>query len=229
MPRPFVKVSNHIEDHDGLDGLSPLQKLATIGTLVVALGYCDRERTDGRISAARWSKIGTASTRAALLGRGYVERVGDDYHVVNYLHWQLSRAQIEAASRAGRAGAAARWAEDATSNADRKADRIPPDDANRIADRIATETETDNPPTPLGANRIRDDGSGEFHSRAARRARERDDRATPMPPAWTSPRRPGAEPTEDYRAARAALAKRAPGLDQAEGRDPPDIGDQPPF
>jgi len=228
MPRPFVKVSNHIEDHDGLDGLSPLQKLATIGTLVVALGYCDRERTDGRISAARWVKIGTASTRAALLGRGYVERVGDEFRVVNYLHWQLSRAQIEAASRAGRAGAAARWDADANRNTDRNTDRTPAEDAIRNTDRMATETETDNPPTPLGADRSRYDGSGEFHSRAARRARERDDRPTPVPPAWTSPRVPGADPTDAYRAARAALAQRAPGLDQAAPSDP-EGGELPPF
>jgi len=147
MPRPFVRVSNRLEDDSELDGLTRSQKVATAGAFVFALGYCDRERTDGKISASRFRKIGTAEARRLLLRIGWVEPDGDGYRIPAYLRWQQSKADIERLSAAGRAGAAARYGTDANRNANRNADRIPAEpanrNANRNADRIATETETE--------------------------------------------------------------------------------------
>jgi len=149
MPRPFVRVSNRIEDDPDLDGLSVANKVATTGAFVFALGYCDRERTDGKISASRFRKIGTAEARRILLRIGWVEPDGDGYRIPGYLQWQQSRADIERLSAAGRAGAAARYG----SHTNRNADRIPAEpanrNANRNADRIATDTETETSTPPV--------------------------------------------------------------------------------
>src|SRR5262245_52692074 len=100
--RPFVRLADDISADSDLDGLRQTQKCVAIGTFASVLGYCHRERTDGLVSARQWAKLGSLEGRRLLLRLGWVQANGSGYVVPNYLRWQQSRAESEAASAAGR-------------------------------------------------------------------------------------------------------------------------------
>lgn len=75
------------------------------------LTYAHRLRTNGRLSASRWAKIGKPKTRAELLATSPGQRNplvhdrGDYFEIHDYLDWQQSSEEIDAAqARAAEAG-----------------------------------------------------------------------------------------------------------------------------
>lgn len=124
----WVRISNDLGASD--KALELGHYLESIGLLVCVLGYCDRQRTDGRVPKRAFGKAiapgcRTTALVADLLNAGFLEPDGDDYRVHNYLEWQRSAEQIAAASAKGKAGAAARWnpPSNAPSNAAGNADK----------------------------------------------------------------------------------------------------------
>lgn len=114
MVRPnwnYIRVDNELPDDDKLDGLSPHDHQAVIGCLVIAWAFCDRQRTDGFINRARWSKTGTPGARRLVVSRGFAVPVDGGVQMHNYAGedgHQRSRAEIEELSakrkKAGAAG-----------------------------------------------------------------------------------------------------------------------------
>lgn len=118
MMRPgWIRVANDLGGSEQAVELAEEHYLAALGLFVLALGYCDRQGTDGEIPAramARAIASGVKSDEvvAELERTGFLETTPDGWRIPGYLDWQRSREQIEAAveqrRQAGRASAAAR-------------------------------------------------------------------------------------------------------------------------
>jgi len=256
--RDWVRVSNHILDDPDLDGMKQDAKQSIAGAFVAVIGYCSRERTDGRISAKKLRENASLRARRELLRLGWVAEDGDGYLVPNYLQWQQSAAEAEAASVAGRRAVGERWSRDTKRNTGRNTERKPEPIRNVDTDRdrdirvdVVTpgtgragargDADPDDPPRdyrrgparPVEPTRVYAPGHGPG----------RDMRPTPVPPPWAAPRsNPAPEVAEDgARLARRLLAEREPAPNRSPARneaeasldtetEPDDPGsEQPPF
>ncbi|HET6866212.1 MAG TPA: hypothetical protein VFH80_09820 [Solirubrobacteraceae bacterium] len=92
---------------------------AAVGLHAMAITYCNRHKTDGRLDAdwveeklalSPLAKRQQQATLAALLDLGLFERDGDDYLVHDFLDWNRSRAQRQALAEQGRRGGQAKAA-----------------------------------------------------------------------------------------------------------------------
>ena len=128
MTRPgYIKVSNDIGGSQEALDLPEDTFLAGIGLYVACLGYCDRQRTDGRIPRRALRVIAPGidcgHVVADLERVGFLESTPDGWTIPGYLDWQRSREQIENASEKGRRASNTRWRRegdaerDASSNA----------------------------------------------------------------------------------------------------------------
>jgi len=105
----WFRVHDHIDEHPKIEPLSdPAFRL-----LIETWAYCRRNRNDGRIADAVWKKRGTARPRRELEQAGLVEQHQGHVQVHDYLDWQQSAEEIDAAkakkSKAGGYGNHKKW------------------------------------------------------------------------------------------------------------------------
>lgn len=111
----YVLMHDDMFDHPKFEGLTD----AAIVLFWRHITTCHRLRTDGTITRARWAKIGKPRHRAELLQTvsgqtaPLVHQYDDRYEIHDYLDWQQSSAEIEAAqarsSVSGSLGNHRRW------------------------------------------------------------------------------------------------------------------------
>lgn len=113
----FINVANDIGASDKAVNLGDDTYLAALGLYVLAVCYCDRQRTDGSIPLRAMTRViapgmDTSQLVAELVRVGFLCEDGDGWRVNGYLEWQRSAAEIEAAveqrRKAGLASAKAR-------------------------------------------------------------------------------------------------------------------------
>lgn len=116
----FVAIDNDLGGDRKLLAIPDDDYLAAVGLYVLAICYCDRQRTDGLISSAAMRRavapgMDTAALVPHLVNAGLLLEREDGFEVNAYLEWQRSRAEIEASieqrREAGRRSAAKRRAE----------------------------------------------------------------------------------------------------------------------
>ena len=116
----FVAIDNDLGGDGKLLTIPDDDYLAAVGLYVLAICYCDRQRTDGLISSAAMRRavapgMDTAALVPHLVNAGLLHEREDGFEVNAYLEWQRSRAEIEASieqrREAGRRSAAKRRAE----------------------------------------------------------------------------------------------------------------------
>lgn len=98
----YVRVDNDLGSAPKTLELSDDLLFSAIGVLVLALGYADRQRTDGAISRSAMRRTVTLGLDAdaiiaELVRVGFLEPTADGWQIVNYLDWQRSAAEIDAA------------------------------------------------------------------------------------------------------------------------------------
>lgn len=108
--RPFIRVHDGMPDHPKVDVLSD----KAFRLLVSSWCWCNRQRTDGRIPAARWKKQATPKARRELIAAGLAEELpAGDVQMHDYLDWQRSATEIAelkaAKSQGGSFGNHKRW------------------------------------------------------------------------------------------------------------------------
>lgn len=124
-PNAYIKVDSSLGSNEKFLDVEDELYLEAVGLYVLILGYCDRASTDGRVSRRAVTGVrGLAPGRDDLVEE--MRRVGlltgdGRLTVKDYLEWQRSRADKQAASERGREAADARWS--AKRNAGRNAKR----------------------------------------------------------------------------------------------------------
>jgi hypothetical protein len=89
--RPFIRVHDGMPDHPKVDGLSD----KAFRLLVETWCWCNRQKTDGRVPAARWRKQHTKKARQELIdGRLAEELPGGDIQMHDYLEHQRSAVEM---------------------------------------------------------------------------------------------------------------------------------------
>lgn len=115
----FVVVANDLGASDKALSIEESVYFSALGVYVLCLGYCDRQRTDGAITASAMRRVVALGQDVTaeineLVRVGFLEHTEDGYEVHDYLEWQRSREEIEAATeqrrQAGRKSAEARRA-----------------------------------------------------------------------------------------------------------------------
>lgn len=100
----WVKLDDHFADHPKILGLSD----SAYRAYVDGLCYCTRYLTDGKIAEAPLKKLARGKIVGELVTAGLWEQNGNGIVVHDYLDYQFSRSEIEAARlqrvEAGRAG-----------------------------------------------------------------------------------------------------------------------------
>lgn len=104
-PRPYIKVSNNIEDHPKISCLSS----GSAWLLITTWCWCSRHLTDGKVPAKVFAKRGTARQRSELIRAGLVEVQPDgDVVMHDYQLHQMSGSEVRSLStkraEAGRKG-----------------------------------------------------------------------------------------------------------------------------
>lgn len=118
----FVAIANDLGSSRKVMALDDDTALAAIGLFVLCVGYCDRQRTDGAITAKAMTRavahgLEISDALTELVRVGFIDETPDGYRVHAYLDWQRSREEIEAAAVNARNAARKRWG-----NAKRNAD-----------------------------------------------------------------------------------------------------------
>ena len=131
----WVRFDNGIGNHRKALELSDKHYLAALGLLLVCVGYCDSQRTDGFIPAKALRRIADGDYKTPLgelVRVGFLEEKPDGYQVHDYLDWQQSAEQIETRSEQSSKAAHARWTakRNAERNTDGNADQT--DETNQI-------------------------------------------------------------------------------------------------
>lgn len=115
----FVAIANDIGASDKAIELQEDGYLAAIGLYLLSVCYCDRQRSDGYIPMNAFRRVIAPGVDSAdlideLVRVGFLEERDDGWSVSNYLEWQRSKSEIEAAIEqrraAGRNGGKARAA-----------------------------------------------------------------------------------------------------------------------
>lgn len=130
----FVAVANDIGASDKALELPEEHYLPALGLYMLALCYCDRQRTDGFITrtAARRAVapgVDTEPMMHELIRAGFIDEADGGFQIVKYLDWQRSRAEIEQTiernRKAGALGGKAKAAKnkDLTDKKDRPTDK----------------------------------------------------------------------------------------------------------
>lgn len=99
----WFRVAVNMPRHPKVMGLGD----AAFRAWMTAMAYCAEQRTDGVISKAAMSSIVPGGQRgrrvlSELLDGGLLESLNGHYEVHDYLDWQESKEEIEAAQEAGR-------------------------------------------------------------------------------------------------------------------------------
>lgn len=108
--RTWIVVHDGMPEHGKIEALSD----RSFRALITLWCYCSRQLTDGHVPKAAWEKRTTAAIRRELVAAKLVEpQTGGDVVMHDYLDWQRSAADIEAASEkkqtAARLGNHNRW------------------------------------------------------------------------------------------------------------------------
>lgn len=120
----WIRIQNNIGEHPKSLELEPDEYLSALGLLMLLIGWCDDQSTDGLVSKKALPRIAPGSDYErplkALRRVGFVEDDDGGYRVHDYLDWQQSRAEKEAHSKLQREKAEKRWnaAGNAAGNAD---------------------------------------------------------------------------------------------------------------
>lgn len=98
----FIRIDNDLGSSRKVLELRDELALPAIGLLVLAIGYADRQRTDGAISKSAMRRgvalgLPTEELIAELVRVRFLEETGDGYSIVGYLEWQRSAEEIDAA------------------------------------------------------------------------------------------------------------------------------------
>lgn len=114
-PRPYVRIDNDIGADPKFLSLPKKLHAKCIGVHVMAIGYCDRKRTDGYIDPVAFRFISPnldkklAKILCAIGAWSECESDKNGYQIVNYLDWQKSKEEIEARQQHGRSAAHKSW------------------------------------------------------------------------------------------------------------------------
>lgn len=118
----YILIAHDIGASEPALELDDAQYLPAIGLFTLCLCYCDRQLTDGRIPRRALRVIAPGIDCGKAMAE--LERVGlmaptpDGWTVPDYLEWQRSRDEVEAAAERARKAARYRWdAPHASSNA----------------------------------------------------------------------------------------------------------------
>lgn len=123
-PRPYVRIDNDMGNDDKFLDVDDDLYLAAIGLHTLAIGWCDRKRTDGFLSTKALGKIAPKIPPRLLaemlrpLGPEHESlwaEVDNGWVIQNYLDWQKSSETINELTSKRRESANARWS--ASSNA----------------------------------------------------------------------------------------------------------------
>lgn len=98
-PRPFITVHDGMPEHPKIEPLSD----AAFRLLMETWCWCHRNKTDGRIPTASWTKRGTSRARAELLAAELAEHVAGEVVMHDYLEHQESADEIAEKSERRRA------------------------------------------------------------------------------------------------------------------------------
>jgi len=115
MSRPgYVRIAHDIGASEEALAIRDDHYLAAIGLFVLALGYCSRQLTDGRIPERAFARAIAPGVRyekplTELEQVGLIERDAAGWYIPGYLKWQRSRQDVEAASAKASKASAARW------------------------------------------------------------------------------------------------------------------------
>lgn len=95
----FIRIDNDLGSSRKVLELRDELALPAIGLLVLAIGYADRQRTDGAISKSamrRGVALGLPAEEliAELVRVRFLEETSDGYEIVGYLEWQRSAEEI---------------------------------------------------------------------------------------------------------------------------------------
>jgi hypothetical protein len=112
----WVRVDDHFHAHPKVAALEPELMAEVLGLHLLALSWCGDALTDGFLPKGQPARLlgrPVDNLIVELIRVGLWERSGDGYQIHDYLDYNFSKAQVEAASRArsagGRRGAEARW------------------------------------------------------------------------------------------------------------------------
>lgn len=105
----WFRVHDHIDEHEKVEPLTD----AGFRLLIETWAYCRRNQNNGRISDAVWKKRSKPRPRRELLDARLVEQHNGYVQVHDYLDWQQSAEEIDAAkakkSKAGSFGNHEKW------------------------------------------------------------------------------------------------------------------------
>jgi hypothetical protein len=168
----YIKTSNDLGACERAIQLDDELFFAALGLYVLCNGYCDRQRTDGKIPRLAMLRV-IAQGRpvddliAELVRVDMLKETPEGWEIPDYLEWQRSAAEIEARSQGARAAANKRHS-DAKRNAERNAER----NADGNADNHKREQEIDRQPNVLSfsGNEIPDSVLGYWEGKANREA-----------------------------------------------------------
>jgi hypothetical protein len=99
---PWGRIDDGFYDHPKLDALGR-DRLAAVGLHWLAVSWSNRWLTDGAITRDRVVKLGgTIRLADVLVKAGLWDRDGDDYRIHDFLEFNESKADVEAARKAER-------------------------------------------------------------------------------------------------------------------------------
>lgn len=94
---PWGRIDDGFYDHPKLDALGR-DRLSAVGLHWLAVSWSNRWLTDGAITRERVAKLGgTPRLADALVSAGLWDRDGDDYRIHDFLDFNESKADVEAA------------------------------------------------------------------------------------------------------------------------------------
>lgn len=107
----FVAIANDLGACDKALELNEATYLSALGLLVLAICYCDRQRTDGTIPANAMRRaiapgVDLDGALHELVRVGFLDETPSGWAVTGYLDWQRSASEIEAAIEQRRAAGA---------------------------------------------------------------------------------------------------------------------------
>lgn len=139
-PRNYVRIDHDLGADERMQDIKEEYFLAACGLHVLAIGYCDRKRTDGRLSRKAFRLLAPAVpeevVRELVRVGVWHENPEGELTIRSYLRWQKSRAEIEQLSIQASDAASTRWAKEkaAKRSAERTADAHSHADTNADSD-----------------------------------------------------------------------------------------------
>jgi uncharacterized protein YdaU (DUF1376 family) len=136
-PRTYITVHDGMPDHPKIEELSD----GGFRLLMTMWCWCSRNKTDGRIPLASWTKRGTPRTRREVIAAGLFHERDGAVWVHDYLEHQRSAAEIDALAEKRRAAGSkgGKAKAEAVANAVASASHV----AKQTASKSVAESETD--------------------------------------------------------------------------------------